>query len=88
MYFSFLIFKYLCKYLHLAMSIYQCLPTYMSTYLYVYLPICLPTFIKLPTYTNLPSSTYLTLLIPKYQYIIAADPGAGISLFNHKQVVK
>ena len=30
------------------------------------------------TYHHLP--TYLPLPIPKYQYIIAADPGAGIGL--------
>ena len=34
----------------------------------------------IPTYVNLPSSTYLPLPIPKYQYIIATDLGAGIGL--------
>ena len=34
----------------------------------------------IPTNVNLPSSTYLPVPIPKYQYIIAADPGAGIGL--------
>ena len=38
------------------------------------------TYQHIPTHVNLPSSTYLPLPIPKYQYIIAADPGAGISL--------
>ena len=34
----------------------------------------------IPTHVNLPLSTYLPVPIPKYQYIIAADPGAGIGL--------
>ena len=34
----------------------------------------------IPTY--LPSSTYLPVLIPKYQYIFAADRGANISLVS------
>ena len=53
-----------------------CQPTYhyqpTSTYL--------PTYVFLPTHVNLPSSTYLPVPIPKYQFIIAADPGAGIGL--------
>ena len=32
------------------------------------------------THVNLPSSTYIPVPIPKYQYIIAAEPGAGIGL--------
>ena len=38
------------------------------------------TYQHIPTHVNLPSSTYLPLPIPKYQYIIATDPGYGISL--------
>ena len=38
------------------------------------------TYQHIPTYVNLPSSVYLSLPLPKYQYIIAADPGAGIGL--------
>ena len=34
----------------------------------------------IPTHVNLPLSTYLPVPIPKYQYIIAEDQGAGISL--------
>ena len=49
---------------------YKCL----TTYLY------LPMSTDLPTYVNLPSSIYLSLPIPKFQYIITADPGAGIGI--------
>ena len=40
----------------------------------------LSTYQHIPTHVNLPSSTYLPLPIPKYQYIIATDPGYGIRL--------
>ena len=50
-----------------------------------YLPtlIKIPTYVYLPTYTNLCQPTiitYLPLSIPKYQYIIAADPLACMRL--------
>ena len=78
------------------------LTTYVPTYLCTYLPI--PTYINAPTYLclltktyqpistyhHLPTylPTYLPLPIPKYQYIIAADPGASIGLVSHLFVVK
>ena len=54
----------------------------MSTYLHqlTYLP--MSTYQHIPTHVNLPSSIYLPLPIPTYQYIIAADPGAGIGLVS------
>ena len=59
-------------------------PTYtnlcQSTYPYQPTSTYAPTNINTPTYVNLPSSSYLPVPIPKYQYIIAADPGAGIGL--------
>ena len=58
------------------------LPSYYNLLTYPYLP--LPTadaYPSMSTYLDqhhLP--TYLPLPIPKYHYIIAADPGAGIGL--------
>ena len=46
--------------------------TYLPTYGY------LPTYLWLPT--NISKPTVIYLPIPKYQYIITADPGAGIGL--------
>ena len=67
---------YLFQHTYLPSKTILCQPTIIyfptSTYLL--------TYVYLPTYTNLPSSTYLSLPIPKYQYIITADPGASISL--------
>ena len=68
------------------MSIYLWLLTYLCLpYTYFYLPkltylpklIYLPpsTYQHIPTYDNLQSSIYLSLPIPKYRYIIVADPG-------------
>ena len=77
------------------MTTHQHQHTYLPTSTYLPISIYLPTILHqhtyLPMYTsqnitthvNLPSSTYLPLPIPKYQYIIAADSGAGIGLvFN------
>ena len=83
---------YLHTYLPLTtyqpMSTYLPLPTYINipTYLYqhTYLPIS--SFQHIPTHVNLPSSTYLPVPIPKYQYIIAADPGAGIGLVSIENI--
>ena len=66
----------LLTYIYLYMSIY--LPS--STYLRITTYVNRPTYIYLPTNVNLPSSIYLSLPIPKYEYLIAADPGAGIGL--------
>ena len=44
----------------------------MSSYQHI------PTNVNIPLSTSLP--TYLPVPIPKYQYIIVADPGAGIGL--------
>ena len=54
--------------------------TYLPTYLYknTYPPNSPCQHI--PTHVYLPSSTYLPLPIPKYQYRIDANPGAGIGL--------
>ena len=49
---------------------YLCLPTYIN----------IPTYVLIPTYVNLPSSICLPLPVPKYHYIIAANPGAVIGL--------
>ena len=62
----------------------------MFTYMHqrTYLP--LPTYINAPTYLYLlpnpcqPTIIYLPLPIPKYQYIIAAHPGAGMDLVLRK----
>ena len=59
---------------------YQLTSTYLPTYLYknTYPPNSPCQHI--PTHVYLPSSTYLPLPIPKYQYRIDANPGAGIGL--------
>ena len=77
------------------MTTHQHQHTYLPTSTYLPISIYLPTILhqhtylpmytsqNIPTHVNLPSSTYLPLPIPKYQYIIAADSGAGIGLvFN------
>ena len=76
-----------CYCCYLSLPAYGYLPTYlpMTTYVPIsptYLSTDLPTttYQHVPTYVNLPSSIYLSLLIPKYQYIIAADPEASIGL--------
>ena len=70
-----------CCYLSLPAHGYLPMTTYVPispTYLSTDLPTT--TYQHVPTYVNLPSSIYLSLLIPKYQYIIAADPEASIGL--------
>ena len=68
----------------LYMSTYLHLPTYINipTYLYQHTYPPMSTYQHIPTHVNLPSSTYLPLPIPKYQYRIAADPGASIGLVS------
>ena len=61
---------------YLSLSTYINIPTYL--YQHTYLP--MSSYQHIPTHVNLPSSTYLAVPIPKYQYIIAADPRAGIVL--------
>ena len=41
----------------------------------------------IPTHVFLPLSTYLPVPIPKNQYEIAADPGAGIGLVQNGDCV-
>ena len=61
------------------------MPTYLSqTYLPLttYLYLLMSSYQHIPTHVNLPLSAYLPVPIPKYQYIIAANPGAGIGLVS------
>ena len=67
---------YLCLPAYLFMSTYLPMTTYQSTS--THLPMSIYQYI--PTHVNLPSSTDLPQPIVKYQYIIAADPGAGTGL--------
>ena len=78
---------YLPTYVYLPMFI---LPasTYLhqhTTYLYQHTYLCLPISKFLPTniYQSMSTYHYLPLLIPKYQYIIAAHPGAGFGLVEY-----
>ena len=79
-------YTYLPTYLpmttHQPIYPYQLTSTYLSTYIDTptHLFLLTNTYQPIPTHVNLPSSTYLPLPIPKYQYRIAADPGAGIGL--------
>ena len=71
-----------CDYLPTCQPTYPPLPTCQPTYPPLPTYINAPTYICLLTKTYQPMSTYhhLPLPITKYQYIIAADPGAGIDL--------
>ena len=74
---------YLYQHTYLPMSTYHIYQT-LSTYHHLHTYINIPTY--LPRYTNLPSSTYIPLPITKYQYIIATDPGADISLVTFEKL--
>ena len=73
------IYAYLSKSTYINIITFDNLPTYVNLptptnlHQHTYLPVFLP------THTN-PSSIFLPVPIPKYQYIISADPGAGIGL--------
>ena len=54
--------------------------SHLHTYLPLHTLLPMSTYQHIPAYVNIPSSTYLPLPIPKYRYIIAADPGTGIGL--------
>ena len=65
----------------------------MTTYQHIHINLPAPTSTYLPTYVFLPTNTnpcqptYLPVPLPKYQYIIAADLGVGISLVNLNCVI-
>ena len=75
--------------LYTNLSTYLPLPTCQPTYPYqptsTYLPNYLFSYQHIATHVNLPSSTYIPVPIPKYQYIIAADPGAGIGFVLYEK---
>ena len=81
---------YLYQHTYLSLTTNQHIPTYVNQptptnlHQHTYPPISTHTYLSsyqhIPTHVNLPSFTYLPVPIPKYQYIIAADPGAGIGL--------
>ena len=79
---------YLSKSIYINILTFDNLPTYTNLHQHTYLPTCFLTNTYQPMSTHhLP--THLPVPIPKYQYIIAADPGAGVGLvFTVKLIQK
>ena len=76
-------YLHISRYLCISTYVYLCMYLHQHTYHHLPTDFFMSTYQHIPTYINLPSSTYLPLPIPKYHYIIAANPGASIGLVTN-----
>ena len=84
-----IIYVYIHSYVNLNMSIYLCLPNYLSisTHLPTYLPTddYLPTYVSLPTPTNLHQHTYLPNYINTPTYLcLLTNTYQPMSTYHHR----